>query len=316
MVTSNVKLLAYSSRRMICCSPPRRDGVFRNALEHLGADVRASAVKCFLAIGIIIVFCCAPQLSYAQEASFSRFTPAVKYCSGNVKRPLALSPDKRLLCFDGDIARNLDLSEARGLAKGGTFVVRSMGGSGRSAFALAELLREREAVVVVYDHCLSACASFLLFASEQAFVLKKSLVAWHHGTGPHLCPALAEPLDRGPTRLEKVPCSDASYDPVDGYKYYRTRYRYPSEAAYSFYKTRLIDPYFEVPPQSAEIRKELLRLFLATGEYPDNLLWTWNPRYYARVIRTKVVYEAYPDSQETVNYLALGLGAIRVLYDP
>jgi hypothetical protein len=274
------------------------------------------ATKWFSAISIVFTICCASQISQSQEADFTRFRRAAEYCSGNVKRPFALSRDKRLLCFDGDIERNMDISEARGLAKAGTFVVRSMGGSGRTALALAELLREREVIVVVYDYCLSACASFLLFASAQTFVLKKSLVAWHHDTSPNLCPIVASALDRGPDRLEKVPCSDASHDPVYGYKYYKYRYRYPSNVDYLFYKDRIIDPYLEMPPQSAEMRRQLLRLFFESREYPVNLFWTWNPRYYARAIRTKVVYEAYPESQEEVNYLALGLGAIRVLYDP
>jgi hypothetical protein len=57
-------------------------------------------------------------------------------------------------------------------------------------------------------------------------------------------------------------------------------------------------------------------MFEGTGVYPD-VAWTWNPRYYARSLKTKITYEAYPSSQAEVDAMVskLRLGQ-RVLYDP
>ena len=102
---------------------------------------------------------------------------------------MALDLDKRVLCFDGDIVSGIDGSLAKALEPAGLFVVRSFGGGASTAMALADLIRDRRATVIVYDYCFSACASFLLIASDHAFVLKDSLVAWHHTSWP-FCPSL------------------------------------------------------------------------------------------------------------------------------
>jgi hypothetical protein len=40
-------------------------------------------------------------------------------------------------------------------------------------------------------------------------------------------------------------------------------------------------------------------MFEGTGVDP-NVLWTWNPRYYASTLKAKITYEAYPMSQTEV----------------
>jgi hypothetical protein len=236
------------------------------------------------------------------------YARAVEHCRGNVKRPMALDLDKRVLCFDGQIFPELDVSLANRLEDGGLFVVRNFGGDQLSAIRLAEALRERHATVVVYDYCLSACASFLLVASTKAYVLKNTLVAWHNPTGAYLCPSLEQAKDRGPRRLEKNTCSDAPAG-------YRSVYEYAKALDKWFYKTRAVAPPFENPPQSVIVRWILQNKFGERGEYPSNLLWTWNPRYYASKIKTKIIYEAYPQSQDEVDALAKWL-QVRVIYDP
>jgi hypothetical protein len=150
----------------------------------------------------------------AQQPDFSEYHRAADYCRGDVARPIALSPDKRILCFDGVIWRGQDYSVVRALDEDGLFVVRSYGGDPDAAILLAGLLAERRAAVVVYDYCLSACARFLLIAPDQAFVLRNSLVAWHESNATQLCPVFVEARDGGPKRFEKRPCSDAP----EGYK--------------------------------------------------------------------------------------------------
>ncbi|MBR0964782.1 hypothetical protein JQ554_13615 [Bradyrhizobium diazoefficiens] len=59
-----------------------------------------------------------------------------------------------------------------------------------------------------------------------------------------------------------------------------------------------------------------MNLYRSTGQYPT-VLWTWNPRYLGNAIKTKLVYQHYPDSQEEVDGIAKRLGlAYRVIYDP
>jgi hypothetical protein len=222
---------------------------------------------------------------------------------------MALDLDKRILCFDGKILPGQDVSLAKGLEEKGLFVVRSPGGDVVTAIALADLLRDRRATVVVYDYCLLACASYLLFASEETFVQRDSLVAWHYSDDPPWCPSLVEPKDDGPKRLEVEPCSDAPPEYQSGYKEFRDLSR-------KFYAARIVDPLIEWPPESFLMRKILRNKFEGTGRFPD-VFWTWNPRYYASAIKTKVVYEAYPKNQDEVDTIAARLRFLyRVIYDP
>jgi hypothetical protein len=56
--------------------------------------------------------------------------------------------------------------------------------------------------------------------------------------------------------------------------------------------------------------------FRATGEYPV-MLWTWNPRHHASAIKTRIVYQHYPESQEEVDMMVKRLAiSRRVIYDP
>lgn len=108
---------------------------------------------------------------HAEEAGSERaiYARAVEHCRGRVKRPMALDLDKRVLCFDGEILPEQNFALANSLAQGGLFVVRSFGGYAPPAAKLAEALRERDATIVVYDYCLSACASYLSFRIYKSF---------------------------------------------------------------------------------------------------------------------------------------------------
>jgi hypothetical protein len=271
--------------------------------------------RCFLIIaqfaGLSASFliCCSPGALRAQQPDFGTYARAVDFCRGNVKRPMALDPDKRILCFDGEITLELDLSVAIALGPNGLFVVRSIGGIGRTAIALANMMRDRRATVVVYDLCFSACASFLLVASDEAFVMKDTLVAWHLSSWAPLCPSLRVAKDDGPKRLEQVACYDTS--PQDRRVHKASQYEIED-----FYAPRVVDPMFEHPPESFRVRQVLKRIFEETGAY-SNILWTWNPKYYASTLKTKITYEAYPGSQDELDALASKLHvSTRILYDP
>ena len=222
---------------------------------------------------------------------------------------MALAADKKALCLDGEILTGLDISLAGGLEEKGLFVVRTYGGDVLTTMALADLLRSRRATVVVYDYCLATCASYLLMASDETFVVKDSLVAWHYTRDPLWCLSLVVPKDGGPKRLENSPCSDAPAEYQSGYR----EFQYVN---YRFYSSRTVDPLFEDPPESFTVRKILKNMFEGRGEYPD-VFWTWNPRYSASAIKTKIVYEAYPESQAEVDAIAARLRLLyRVIYDP
>jgi hypothetical protein len=248
------------------------------------------------------------DVARADEIDFGPYYHAVEYCLGRVKRPLTLDLDQRVLCFDGLLAPEVDISPANRLRPNGLFVIRSPGGDISVATALADILREKNATVVVYDYCFSACASYLLLASRAAFVLRNTLVAWHYTADPRWCPALVTTKDEGPKRLEKSPCPDA---PPDVRMSDKNRRRLNFE----FYVGRAIDPSFDDPPESFTIRKILTEMFRETGKYPE-VMWTWHPRYYASMLRTRIVYEAYPESQAEVDVMVARSHASRVIYDP
>jgi hypothetical protein len=265
-------------------------------------------IASFVALSASFLVCGDPKVSRAQEPDFSIYARAVEFCRGNAKRPVALDLDKRVLCFDGQILSEQDVSFAKDLEYGGLFVVRSPGGDIAAAIRLADLLRDRRATVVVYDYCFSACASYVLLASTKAFVLKDTVVAWHYTVDPFWCPSLVVPRDDGPKRLEKSPCSDAPPEVQDGDKYRRY-------LNYKFYRERAADPGFDDPPESFAIRRALRSMFDGTGRYPD-VLWTWNPRHYASMLKTQIAYEAYPNNQVELDAIVSKLSLPHVIYDP
>ena len=248
------------------------------------------------------------ETARAQQADIAIYKRAVDYCRGVTKRPMALDLDGRVLCFDGDIWPGSDFSPASGLESGGLFVVRSRGGDAFLAMYMANFVRDRRATVVVYDYCFSACANYLLVASDETFVLGGTLVAWHHTSLP-LCAILKNAKDGGPKRLEKDACSEVS-------ERYQTGHREYEERTKEFYASRVVDPLFEHPPESSSIRRRLRNMFEGNGAYPD-VMWTWNPRYLTRTFKAKIVYEAYPSSQIEVDAQLSMLGfRYRILHDP
>lgn len=223
---------------------------------------------------------------------------------------MTISPDRRILCFDGQIAPDMKISVAENLENGGLFVVRSAGGQAGSAIALSGIIRARQAVVVTYDYCLSACALFLLIAPDQAFVLKDAIVAWHNpqsgGGARPLCTYLAEPRDGKGKRMRHGVCGGDGREALSDLPILR-----------QFFKDRVIDPSFEAPPDSLYVRKRLTSAYAETGLDRD-IAWTLHPRYYAGLFKTKITYEAYPESQDEVDRILsrVGLWNVKVIYDP
>jgi len=243
----------------------------------------------------------------AQEADYSSYARAAEYCRGDVARPIALSEDKHVLCLDGAIPQDLSVSIAADLADHGIAIVRSRGGDSERAVQLANMLRDRNAIVVVHDFCLYACASFILLASSEAYVLDGALAAWgvFRRYVDDDCMGFIDADDQAGPFLRSFRCSEAYGDE-----------RLVDRRWNEFYRDRAFAAAFTDPPESRFVRRELMNLYRSTGQFPV-VLWTWNPRYHASAITTKLVYQHYPDSQEEVDAIAKRLGlARRVIYDP
>lgn len=247
------------------------------------------------------------QLSQDQpsEAERASYAEALAYCRGDVPRPLALRSDKLVLCLDGMIDNPIDPWTVHDLAQGGLFVVRSAGGKIRTAIQLADLLLSKQATVIVNDYCLANCANYLFFASLATFVPRESLVAWRNVVEPGECPAFSETRDPGAPLFNSGPCDRGFHD--------GRRYRYFDQYKQEFYSARVRR--FQLP-ESVAIRRTFKRKFDETGKYPENVFWTWNPRFYS-MYRTKVFYEAYPESQDEVDAIAAHIGLHEhIIYDP
>jgi hypothetical protein len=265
--------------------------------------------------------CCCALLFEAMNVSITTanassetfpYEDAVTYCRGNVARPIALGDDQKILCFDGVISPDQDLSSVNDLKTNGLFVVRSFGGDPLRAIALAGLLHDRNAIVV-YDYCFSACAQFVFIATDQTMVRKSSIVAWHFARG--YCDPLQPSKDQGPGELQRSSCADDLPEKI-------AVQQYLAEVMFLFYSERVVDPKrFERmldPPQSFHVTKALKSLLGDTGSLSEYVAWTWYPRFYKNFLKTEITYEAYPESQAEVDEIAARFGyrAGRVIYDP
>ena len=228
---------------------------------------------------------------------------------------IALVRDGTVLCLDGPIipGRNAAFDE---LKQNGFLVVRSTGGFAPEAMRLANILRDKNATVIVYDYCLSACANYFLVATQRTYVLKNAIVAWHGG--PFTCS-----LDRQDGMhqylIENIGLIRADF-----------RKRFPevpqwaispdtlcaaSDMSSRFFAERDIDDRHVFTPMTAHTDK-LIRLARkrSTGRNP---FWMWNPHNQDDYFKSRVVYESYPGSQQEVDaLLARARLSDRIIYDP
>ena len=267
----------------------------------------AARTRCFSVVAIFMLAHCSGQARAQQDFDRESYYRAVEYCRGDVSRPLALSPDGLILCFNGFIGAELDISLARKLKEDGLFVVRSNGGSSLTAVALSNIVRDRRAAVIVHNHCFSACAQYFLIASHQTYVLKGALVAWHHSQSRDpddpFCTYLIEPRDGEPKKLQRGPCQAGGEQGA----------RLWPELA-RFFEER-VNPPFDPPADSLYVRRIVRNYHAQTGVFHD-VAWTLHPRYYPVLFKTKIFYEAYPQSQEEVDGMAARLTRMRIIYDP
>jgi hypothetical protein len=253
------------------------------------------------------------------HAAFDEVSSVARYCL-NYKLSIKLSEDQTILCFDGPIFPDRDTSAVHDLKQDGFFVVRSMGGFALTAMKLANTLRERNATVIIYDCCLSACANYFLIASHKTYVMKNTVVAWHGGPQKFNC-----------TReyIERVKKQNAEY--LEEMRKYYKQY-YPgvpdsmlstealceaSELSMQFFKKRGIDDRHTYEPPTPHTRK-FASLAVKQVVNKRSAFWMWNPRNYGDYFKSVIVFESYPASQDEVEDILTrsGLGLARVFYDP
>ncbi|WP_298243749.1 hypothetical protein [uncultured Bradyrhizobium sp.] len=279
---------------------------------------RVGVIGIFRSLTALLSFCAFTLFLFgpsgAQESLFDKeaFHRAADYCRSVAVRPIALSDDQSILCLDGRIEDHADISPAKKLKEGGLFVVRSARGDIAAAIALAEVVRERHAVVVVYDQCLSSCANYLLIASDRAHVLKGALVAWdYESTDPALpsCAEFAMEKTRdGDYRLQHGSCRPLPAD--------EAHWQEIVLAQAGSYKQRVLDPHFEPPPDNRYLRKVVKSRYPDTQAY-HHVGWTLHPRYIARLFKARIVYESYPEGQAEVDEMVARLRLdMKVIYDP
>jgi hypothetical protein len=244
----------------------------------------------------------------AQSAPLEVST-AVAHCRER-RGLIQLSDDQMLLCFDSKVFKEQDEAPFRALKQHGLFVVRSIGGSSSTAIRLANILREKEARILVYDYCLSACAFFFLVASFETYVVKKTVVAWH-GTGTRVrCTVQGMEVTRNGR--------------VQGRKWFPEG-KVPPDLAERCEAARLWDAFFQqrgisdshlYEPQPLDIRKRF-HLNISQGGQGMGIFWMWHPRNYRDYFKIPITYEAYPGSQEEVDQiLAHAALRLQVFYDP
>jgi hypothetical protein len=269
------------------------------------------------ALGIALVL--ALDVAYSHDNAMGA---AVSYCRDRIQsvqlRELAslksapgaqvqLSEDRAILCFDGKIDRNQEMTPFRNLGLNGSFVMRSPGGYAGAAMEIANVLREKNALVVLYDYCLSACANYILIASNRTYVTKNTIVAWHGGLSVPDC---------------RYPDSARVFSERNNLSMWTQEQKEEfcklAELQREFFRTRGSDDAIVQGPQSRYTTK-MLRLSAQLSGYRDrNVLWMWNPKHYGSRFKSTIIYESYAESQEEVDEILRRhfFSYVRVIYDP
>jgi hypothetical protein len=235
-------------------------------------------------------------------ADTEKIEEAIAACR-ELPRGLHLSADKSRACFEGPMFDASILTELRRLTNGGTFVIKSSGGDIYIAMRVANLLRERNARVVTYDLCLSACANALFVATHRTIVAAHTVVAWH-GAPPVLnyCPSLEQMLPS--TRYDQ-----------ETVKQKLALYCANLELVRTFYASRGLDGKFAQSPQTPHTRKA--RTATESPSDPRAVFWMWHPDNHQDAFRGRVIYLGYPAGQNEVDTIAARHGLlVPIIYDP
>jgi hypothetical protein len=257
----------------------------------------------FLAVIMTIV----PHIEEARSQS-DEVEHALDTCR-QLPRTITLNDDRTVLCFDGPIEVGMNLSVSHRLKERGTFVMRSPGGYDREAMLLSNILREKDALVILYDYCLSACANYVLVAN-RTYVAKDTIVAWHGGRRPTVtaekCRGEGLKFLREDLAPYYGPDTNRAVDDIcETDALHRT-----------FFQERGMDNRHALEPQTYYTRK-MVKLISSEQIDRTRVFWMWNPKNYGDSFKSRVSFVSYPQSQDEVDSLAskLRLG-VRIVFDP
>src|SRR5262249_14257179 len=147
-------------------------------------------------------------------------------------------------------------------------------------------------------------------ASYQSYVLKGALVVWHNPRSSDAeqtyCNFVRVPHGGGPGKLRPGPCQDTGPRAADSWP-----------IVSQFFKHRAVDPLFEPPADSLHVRRIVTSIAKEMAVFRD-IGWTIHPRFYPKLFKTKIHYEAYPESQAEVDDMLarLHMNGWKVIYDP
>jgi hypothetical protein len=264
-----------------------------------------------LGLGLAAATLCAPAVAATlAEGAHRDRGAAVAFCKKAVfdtqrwSTAIVLNDSKSVVCFSGEISltyRDRDMAKLRDLKQGGIFVVRSPGGTVAHAMTIGNLLRDKGASVVAYEFCLSACADFVLLATDTAHVVRDTLVAAHYGRErlPTICGDFAAAYGNGACPKSRL-------------------FNNPAGAAFSkYFETRIASQTtFSGQAQSGYVRTAIRAMSLTDKKAAEAVWWTLGPDYLSTTFKTKVSYDAYYRDQAEVDRLAQKLRMGRVIYDP
>jgi hypothetical protein len=232
---------------------------------------------------------------------------AVEYCRGDVPQPTVISLDRKIVCFSAPSGLDVDVSTVSKIADNGLFVLRGYGGKRDTAMSVSDLLRSRNATVVVFDMCVLHCADYYFVASARTYVVKDTIVVWQNFLSD--CQVtFREPHDSSVPKLLRAECPNG--------KEWRLAFASDAPVVGRFYQDWVVDrSHFEPLSDSEYVRKRLKRLYDQTGRLPETG-WMLSPTSLKRLFKADITYEAYPQSQEEATELANKFGARDVIYDP
>jgi hypothetical protein len=197
-----------------------------------------------------------------------------------------LRDDHRVLCYDGIVSADLNWANFHNLENDGFFVVRSMGGNLLVAMAAANILLQKNATVVIYDYCLSACAAAFFIAAKETVVARDAIVAWHdldwYGWRPRVnCAA-----------WDARTWSRLTHDEAARNEQLQVYCKYATFAA-SFFKARQLDDRFMRWPQTRHTARTF-DLVLREAADKRSVFWMWNPKNHKDYFKLKITYLSYP----------------------
>jgi hypothetical protein len=273
-------------------------------------------------VAMIALVSCVPVDAMAASAhpGWDDIASMVDRCRASVRtvvRPagsgegarIVLSEDSSTLCFDGAILADQDIGIVDRLRPDGFFVISSSGGHVGVTMRLSDKLREKNARVIVYDVCLSACASYVLIATHKTYVTRGAVVAWH-GRAPDVgCDAAVRAALRKRYRELSRPPQQADAD-CETLKTIR-------ETSRKFFARRSIGERHTYDPQTADTKK-YVNLLRSGRVNKRDVFWMWNPKNHRDHFGSIVEYESYPRSQDEVDALLTQWGGRSgdVVFDP